>query len=56
MGRYGWVSGAGRVTVVAAAGAFIGWAISRDADWAMAFPRAAIRRARPGHGRRAPFH
>jgi hypothetical protein len=39
MGGYGWVSGAGRITVVAAAGAFIGWAISQDVDWGMAASR-----------------
>lgn len=36
MGVYGWASRAGSITVVAGTGAFIGWAISRDVDWAMA--------------------
>ena len=36
MGRNGWASLAGRITAVASVGAFIGWVISRDVDWAMA--------------------
>jgi hypothetical protein len=36
MGHSGWTNLAGRIAVVGGTGAFIGWAISRDVDWAMA--------------------
>jgi hypothetical protein len=45
MGRYGWASRAGSITAVAGTGAFIGWAISRDADWAIAASRSECAQA-----------